>query len=216
MPSTFRRTCSECGGSLAAKGPHAKTCSDSCRAKRSRRLKRGKGGLELPDEMKAVSEAVRNEVPDIAHDVIVEELRPVVREAMTEDVLRSIHQLVALTPTAIAALAEDLQSDDPVIRNKATTLTLKYTLGHPALIRPDDADPGKQLVVNLNLPRPEQPEIVGDETHEGEAVEDADEVRTCDKCLATKSIGDFAADSYRCTECWESQRSDVLARYGEA
>lgn len=214
----MRRRCSECGESLAGKAPQTKTCSTSCRAKRSRRLKRKGshgGGFALPDEMKTMSEVVRQEAPDIAHTVIAEELRPVVREAMTEDVLRSIHSLVALTPNAIAALQQDLESDDAVIRSKATTLVLKYTLGHPALVRPDDTDPGKQLVVNLNLPRPELPaEVAGDETHEGEVLDDAVEVRTCDMCTTTLPVADFAADSYRCMKCWDDQRASVIARYG--
>lgn len=165
------------------------------------------GRYEHSPHLKTMAEATRNEIQEVAHDVIADELRPVVREAMTEDVLRSIHQLVALTPEAIVAIGEDLQSGDPVIRNRASTLVLKYTLGHPALIRPSDADPSQQLTVNLNLPRPGAPAVEVEPT-------DAVELRTCDKCGKERPTHEFVADSLRCQECWDAQREEVAARFG--
>ena len=145
--------------------------------------------------------------PDIAQDVIREELRPIAREALTEDVLRSIRNLVSLTPRAIECMAEDLQSDDPTIRQRAYTLVTKYTIGHQALVRPDDAAHGGQLIVNFELPRP------GSEPQHSDSVAvelESEELRTCDMCEVSQPITNFVAGSQRCVTCYEAQRE--LAR----
>lgn len=213
----YARTCSECGGSLAGRSRSAKTCSDACRSERSRRKRRVHKEPELPPHQRAVVNVVRNEAPDIAHKVIQQEIAPVVREAMTEDVLRSIHQLVGLAPAAVQALNEDLASEDPVVRQRAYTLALKYTIGHPALIQPKDADPNQQLVVHFNLPRP-TPIPTGDE--DGVRITDAEvleptelDPRPCDECGELKT--EFVGSSDRCTDCYTARRERVLAQFGD-
>lgn len=205
---TYARLCTECGGSLAGRSRTAKTCSDTCRTARSRRMKRVHQEPELPPHQRAITQVVRHEAPDIAHKVIQQEIAPVVREAMTEDVLRSIHDLVGLAPTAVAALHEDLGSDDPVVRQRAYTLALKYTIGHPALIQPKDADPNQQLVVHFNLPRPDQ------NASASESIVDAVvEERACDECGELKT--EFVGASDRCTDCYTARREAVLAQFGD-
>lgn len=204
------RVCSECGNSLADFGPQAKTCSSTCRSQRSRRIKRiqrdnGKKSA-LPAHQKQVQEIVRHEVPDVAHELLKEELRPVVRETLTEDVLHAIDKMVSLTPLAVQALHEDLYSDDATIRQRAYTLLMKYTVGHQALVRPADADPNTQLVVNFELPRPGRTEPA----QPSEAVE----LRSCDMCGEDKPAGEFIANSQRCRDCWDEQRKAVAEKFG--
>lgn len=213
------RRCSECGESLAGKGPRAKTCGDNCRGKRSRRLKRQREELmaasaeahRYPDHAKQFSDVIKYDQEDVAREVMAEELRPVVREAITEDVLRGIQKLLAITPKAIDCMAEDLESEDLVIRQRAYSLIAKYTLGQGGLVGKEDTTQ-QGMVVNFNLPRP------GD-TVEGDAAAvelETAELRTCDMCEVEKPITEFVAGSYRCVECFESQRQAAAALMKDA
>jgi hypothetical protein len=208
------RVCSECGGSLAGKPPQTRTCSRSCRQKRSRRLRRQKqqaqaAGTHGP-EAKAVYDVVSHdakEQEEVAHQIMQEELRPVVREAITEDVLRAINDMVALTPKVVEKMAEDLESDDSVIRQRAYTLIAKYTIGHPAIVRPPEDEAGKQLVVNVGLPRPgeEAPQI---------DVPEAEEVQECVICQQEKPLSQFVSNSDRCQVCHDELQDRVRAQFG--
>ena len=136
----------------------------------------------------------------MARRVAEEELRPVVREAITEDVLRGIQRLIQLTPDVVAKLEEDLHSDDATVRQRAYTLITKYTLGHPALVRPEDEEGGKELTVHFAMPRPEEPEPI-----DAPAVElEAGPTTVCDMCGDEKPDEEFVAGSSRCRSCYES------------
>lgn len=196
--------CSECPNEVTGR---AKTCSDACRAKRHRRLKRDKlpsSTVDLPDG--AVAEAV--------NETVREAIAPIVREALTDDVLRSIAELVKLTPMAIAAIKEDLESDNEFIRQGAYRLLARYTLGHPALVPEMESD--KQVVVLIDgVARPQGPAQLQEhlatpgalETIEGEAVE----TRTCDSCGFEKPAKEFVGSSHRCTDCFTRARDQAHA-----
>jgi len=140
---------------------------------------------------------VTNPGSDIVRQAIDEEIRPVVREAITQEVMENIQTLLGLTPSAIAAIKEDLEGNDAALRHKAATLLLKYTLGNPSVAPEPDRDDTKNLQVNFTMPRP------GDEV----AVEvDADEVKQCDSCGIDKPLGDFIGASDRCRECFDKAK----------
>lgn len=210
------RVCSECPNSLKGRGPTAKTCSTKCRAARSRRIKAARikaaeeGGKPLSEHQKDITERVRNEAPDVAHKIIEEEIRPVVRENITADTLEAIRKMVGLTGEAVAAIANDLGSDDPVIRQRAYTLIMKYTVGHQAIVRPPEEDKSQPLTVNFNLPRP------GDQDSADENVEDAVEMRECDACGTEKRVTEFVANSSRCQSCYESQQNRAAELLNES
>lgn len=210
MPNPgYERRCTECQGSLKGRRPGTVTCSDSCRSKRSRRLAKREAEVPAAQEL---AQVLNGEFRDQARDVIQRELAPVVREAMTEEVLRSINQLVGLTPSAVAAIAEDIGNEDPTIRQRAYTLLLKYTVGHPAVIQPKDADPNQQMVVNFNLPRPNA-EVVYDVEADDFVVENV-ELRTCDVCAKQATTDEFVGASDRCKECFAKREAEVRARFG--
>lgn len=199
------RICSECPNPLTGKSAAAKTCSPKCRSARSRRIRNAqrKAGEDsaYPAHAKEISERVRGETPDVARHVIEEEIRPVVRESITADTLKAIADMVALTPQAVAALQEDLASDDATIRQRAYTLLMKYTVGHSAIVTPDDDGNKGPMHVHFELPRPgsDQP---AEPVEEAEAVE----VRECDHCHVEKPLDEFVANSYRCKGCFEEQQ----------
>ena len=138
----------------------------------------------------------------MARDVMYEELRPIVRESITEDTLRAIEGMVGLTPLVVDALKADIiQDDDPNLRQRAYTLVTKYTMGHPAIIKPQEEIGGSQMVVNFEMPRPDTngqpPAIEHVQTIE---LENPD-VRECEVCHATKDLTEFVAGSNRCVTC---------------
>jgi hypothetical protein len=145
-----------------------------------------------------VQQVVTGEQSDVVRKVVEEEIRPVVREAITNDVMESIRDLVALSPAAISAIEDDLTGNDPVLRNKAYTLLIKYTVGHSALVESPDDDDQKNLTVNFSMPRP---------SDTSDAVEaDAEEILQCDSCGIDKPASAFIGSSHRCEDCFDKAK----------
>lgn len=106
-------------------------------------------------------DAIRHHQDDAIKDAIQEAVTPVVREALTDDTVKAIHDLLALTPLAVAAIEADLiQEDSAERRQKAYTLLMKYTAGHPALMPTVDPQP-PAIVVNFpGMPRPDEQVVI--------------------------------------------------------
>lgn len=206
------RTCSECAEPLSGRSPTSKTCGNACRLKRSRRLRRVKSDhadfeANYPGAGSAeVAAIVRRESYDAVMRVTQSEITPIVREALTEDVLRAVQSMIGLTPRAVELLGEDLESEDSTIRQRAYTLLIKYTAGHPALLQPKDSDHGAQLVVQFGLPRPDAAALL---PPEAEVVEDI----TCDMCGEDKPATEFESGSLRCKPCFETWKATVLEQF---
>lgn len=196
------RICSECGASLVGRKNGTKTCGPECRSKRSRRIKRTNAEnldkAHHSPEVREVRDAVEGFTPEVAHEILQEELRPIIRETITEDTMRAISDMVALTPVAVNALKEDLGSEDATIRQRAYTLLMKYTVGHNALVQPPDQDRTQPLEVNFNLPRPDNPDAPAPASIE---------LRECDTCGESKPVEEFAANSTRCIDCYATQQN---------
>jgi hypothetical protein len=154
------KRCSECPAKLTYPTGEPKpagtlTCSVKCRSARARRLKREaakRGGDKRSAHVQEVSDALKD--GDALHEAAVDEFRPLVREAMTDDVLRGIDLLIKATPLALAALQADLTNSDDAIRQRAYTLLLKYTMGNPSVAPPSQQAAPAGLTVQFNLPRP--------------------------------------------------------------
>lgn len=206
--------CSECGNSLKGKKKGTRTCSDKCRQARSLRLRNAAGRAE-EDEVQAAADAevlagmrasVRGHLEDRVKTIMDKELAPVVREAITEDVQRSISALLALTPAAVQAIMEDLtQTDSFDRRQKAYTLLMKYTAGHPKLVTDVDPTPPSVTVV---FPGMERPEVVP----EADVVEGEFE---CDACNTVQPDDQRAAPGAdRCQTCHDQlqeHRAKIVA-----
>lgn len=216
----IERRCSEpgCGKPL---GPHAlptkKTCSAACRSKRARRIAaaRKKGGQNrgFPEELQPLYQADKGKIEDAAMEVMRDELQPVVREALTDDVLRAIQDLVSLTPLVVAKIREDIEQDkDTTLRQRAYSLVAKYTLGN-ASVAPAPTDPAATgMTVNFLMPRP------GDQTPatiEAQSDSEAVELKKCVECTQEHPTTDFVANSDRCTTCHAALQAKVQARFGD-
>lgn len=198
--------CSECPTEISGR---AKTCSDACRAKRHRRVRRNRAeGVEPSQRV----DLPTGQLEAAIQNTVDEALAPVVREALTDDVLQAIKTLVGLTPKAIKAIEADLSSENDFIRQGAYRLLARYTLGHPALV--PDMDSDKQVVVLVNgIARPQAPAQPGEHLAEATplAPDAVTEVRICDTCDEEKPVAEFVGASHRCQTCFVRARDHAHA-----
>lgn len=223
---SLHRLCSECGTPLESDSPVAKTCSDKCRSRRSKRLRRERGELPPvnPDQSKtpallkphqaALRDRIDGRTDDAIHEELSKALGPVVREAITDDVLRSIQSAVGLVPSALTAIAEDLAGDDLPLRHRAAQLLLKYTLGNAAVAPTEEATEGKQIIVQFEgMSRPESHAPDPPDVVEAEATEvlplDENTQNECERCHETKPLSDFVEASDCCQACFDKQQEQM-------
>lgn len=168
----------------------------------------------VDDELRSM---VHSEQTGVIAEVLQNELTPIVREAIDDEILQAIGKLVALTPKAVDALALELEAtttrngeEVPDIGRRAVAArtVMKYTVGHPALAPQPTGRSG--LEVNFMLPRP-NPEDT--QQPEAPAPVEGEEVRECDICHQLKLDSQFVAGSNRCAECHHENRKKVLAQF---
>lgn len=200
----------QCKGSLEGMSPQAKTCSVGCRQHRGRRLK----GVGIDPTALAATEGVRELVraggQDAVQQVLKQELAPLVRESIDESVLSAIDRMVKLTPQAVDVLARDMEGEDRVMAQRAAALVVKYTVGHPALVRPPEEKP-TAFTVNFGLPRPEEPgDAPAIDPEDAEVVAE----KVCDNCHEPKPLSAFADGSDRCEDCFQAARRAIIEKFG--
>ncbi len=217
MATKLHQRCSECPHTLKGRPAGTKTCSIKCKSARARRIKRSKEAAGqnsvLPEGMADVSAVVTKGAKDVAHEVLRDELRPIVREALTEDVLHGINTMVGLTPRAIELLQKQMESRDETISQRAVTLLLKYTMGNPSVAPPPTTPAAGGLTVVLGMPRPG--DAIGSEVA-AQDPSDAEELRACGDCGEDKLECEFVAGSQRCRTCFGDMRGMLKDRFGDA
>lgn len=197
----MQRPCTECP-TLLPEGSRAKTCSDSCRQKRARRVKKARGDAgRASAAARGMTADQKAALEDVAHEVMAKELTPVIREAITEEALGSLRALVGLLPGVIEGLETDIYDTDDLVRQKAHTLVLRYALGSGAAT--DDA--GAALTIINAMPRPDSS---APEASDAE-ITDATEMRVCDICEDEKPAPQFVGASSRCEDCMAKLQSKV-------
>jgi hypothetical protein len=200
------RRCSECQSSLAGMQPTAKTCCESCRKKRARRLAKKKT-RKVPEHMAGMHDAVTKATDDAVQEAVRAELAPIVREAITDDVLQSVDKLMRnIVPAALEAMADDIHGEDRDLRQRAYTLALKYTLGNPSVAPKPDAPSGQPIQISFEVPRP------GTDTPAIEAA--AEELKACQECGMDRPVSEFLEASDRCVHCDAALRARVAERFG--
>lgn len=209
MPQPARK-CSECPKSLRGLSSQAKTCSGACRSRRADRIKRAreKGGAMTPydEQLQAANQAVRGKTKSAAHEVLKEELRPIVREALTDDVLKGLGDLVEMVPDAVALLAQQIQSADELVAQRAATLIMKYTLGNQAIAPASAEQAPAPMQVVFAMPRPGDAAPTQIEAQ-------AEELVTCAECAVEQPKSSMVANSERCQACHDEVQARVAARF---
>lgn len=206
------RKCSECE-TLLPPGSKAKTCSSSCRQKRSRRLTRQRMTAGHANAAKAkVPQEWKDVLEDVGHEVAKEELRPVVREAMTEDAMQALQKMVGLLPGVVEQLQKDVRDIDPVVRQKAHAMILRYTLGHEKALPSDEKQPAGVNVI-FTMPRPgQEPDTTPELSDTAQPLPvDAEELRECDTCKVARPLTDFFGNALRCNPCVDAFQARAQA-----
>lgn len=204
------RKCSEyavCGRLLVNKTAQAKTCSPACRSRRSDRLKRAKAKGGRPADPDHVTRA---QIKDAASELVKEELRPIIREALTQDILDGLGELVAMVPAAIAALKLDLASDDETVRQRAYTAVMRYTLDNKAIAPASAEQAPAPMQVVFAMPRPGDAAPPLPEAQPSEATE----LATCAECDTEQPRSNMVANSERCQSCHDEVQARVAAKFG--
>lgn len=179
----------------------AKTCSLHCRQARARRRKaKRKETSAIGAAARAIPQEWKDALEDVGHEVMADELRPIVREELlTPEAVESLGELVGLLPNMISALATDLQDRDPTVRQKAYTLGLRYTLGHEKVL-PSDAQHGSNLTVVLGAGMV-PPSADTSPPVESTAEEERLDTRICDTCEQPKPLDEYIGTAMRCNSC---------------
>lgn len=230
----LHRVCSECGKQLRPKPGRklrtdAKTCGARCRTNRSRRLRRLKYQEKRlrQDEERGIDRSVDGQgtsalapmvdtrggmrVRDILARTFQEELRPIIREQITEETLRAIQRLVALTPVMVEAIGRDLEHPDPKIHQRAYSVLARYTLGHTAIVTPpEEASRRTMTVIFDGMVRPGQ-----DPAPEPIEAKASEPPRVCNSCDQTKPAVEFVERSDRCIDCHNELQARMRKVLGE-
>jgi hypothetical protein len=195
----IRQSCRNCDEPLPANSdPRRKYCSDRCRVAFSRHMKsieplKGKGGpVAVPEHIQKARALAFGNMEDEVREVMREEIRKTVTQAVKDNVLGAAEGLTHLLPTVIAGLIEDVQSEDWMIRGRAQAVVLKYAM--PFGEEKVEKDDLRIINVIHNVPIPDSP--LG-EAIEGQLVE-----------LAA-GVERFEADWPECSYCHDRKHPDT-------
>lgn len=235
--------CTECGQPFMSADGGAKTCSNKCRQRRYRRFKQNPEAPEFDidagerqEQMQNATAQALDDLPHVAREVLAEELRPAVREALTGRVLESIGDMVGLLPLVQDALRDDLSAKLPILdgdglpirdtdgsivylvdyerRTKAQQLVLKYTVGQPGLApQPEAPEQAPIQIVFPTMPAP--PSHIDGTAAPEELPEVAEGQRICDICQGAKDASEFVGESSRCQLCHAAARERIEAAIAE-
>jgi len=148
------RVCHNCGENLP-EDSHAsrKFCNDACRSQYNRKALGGSGVTTMHDARALAKKLAFKDMEDVVREVLREEIRKTITQHVHDNVLGAAEAMTALLPEAIGALAVDLQDQDPIFRQRATNIILKYTMGMDKT-NPDGEDT-RIININHNVPIPE-------------------------------------------------------------
>lgn len=207
-------TCTECDRPVRRPGA---ACSATCRSRRKRRVDaQAASGRD-------VTKLVTDEAERVAQKELAEALRPVVKEAITQDVVDRIHEMIGGMPDAIEALMEDispepggpdgeLTSDQLDRRQRAYSQLFKLTAGNRNLVPDINADKNRDLTVIFGgaLARTEIQRQSGDVDPTSGVIES----KECDSCHVGKPLSEFVGSSDRCKTCFQEMREAAMGVLG--
>ena len=146
---------------------------------------------------------------DEVREVLRDEIRKDIQQFVRDNVQGAAEAMTLLLPKAIAGLAVDLEDPDPVFRQRATNLVLKYTmdLGDKG----EDGDDARIINIIHGIPVPET--TLGDRVAETIDVAVSEVVDTegwerCKRCGEEKhpDAGNHYKDGFTCRACIVKQK----------
>jgi hypothetical protein len=149
---------------------------------------------------------------EVTREALAKAVEPVVQSALTGEVLKALDDLIKLTPQVVAAIEQDLESDNEFLRQHAYQTLLKYTVGHKGLVPDVKSDTAPITVIIDGVERPPETAFHKPPEH----ATDGREWKQCDRCGEVKPVDQFAANSTRCVQCYELMRSSAIASLSDA
>ena len=152
MPRTTTY-CLNCGEKLPEDSRASrKYCDDHCR-KESHRLAGGKG--KITEQREIARKLAFENIQDEVREVLRQEIREQITQHVHDNVLGAAESMTHLLPEAMAALKQDLESEDWMARSRAYALVMKYAMSFKDT---EPKDGGNQnIVVVSGVPTPDTP-----------------------------------------------------------
>ena len=127
------KPCRKCSKPMENVRTNRKYCSSACRTSATRKIQRGLAkGREhntYSEELKdMISLAFSADSLDVIRDVFREEIRQNISQAVHDNILGAAEVMTHMLPKTLAALNNDLESQDWMVRSRAQALVLKYSM----------------------------------------------------------------------------------------
>jgi hypothetical protein len=194
-------TCTECDRPVQRAGA---ACSATCRSRRKRRRD------SEAASGRSTSKLVTDDAERAAREALRKHIEPVVKEAITDELVQRIHDMIGGVPDAIDAVLEDIspQPDDEGNltdaqldrRQRAYTQLLKLTAGNSNLVPDINADKQRDLTVIFGGA---MARTGGDSDTDAPGVIESKE---CDACHTAKPLSEFVGSSDRCKVCFKEMQ----------
>lgn len=164
-----------------------KYCDAKCRAKFQRLVATKPGKPKISDEKARMRALAFENLGDEVREVLRQEIREQISQHVKDNVLGAAEVMTGMLPEAMAAMKQDLESEDWMARSRAYALVMKYAMSFA------EADPkenaSQNIVVVSGVPAPDTPlghayvenyeelprasaSVSDEDVEEGEVVED--------------------------------------------
>jgi hypothetical protein len=136
-----------------------KYCDQKCRAKFQRAValekKPDQSPTKISDAQKQMKALAFENLGDEVRQILREEIRETISQHVKDNVLGAAEVMTHMLPTAMAAMKQDLESEDWMSRSRAYALVMKYAM---AFAEADGKDEKPQnIVVVSGVPTPDTP-----------------------------------------------------------
>jgi len=160
-------------------------------------------GLETPriqnikEQRKKMKELAFANMQDDVREIMRQEIRETIGQHVKDNVLGAAEVMTEMLPTALAAIKQDLESEDWMARSRAYALLMKYVMTFK------DQDPeaagNQNIVVVSGVPTPDTPL--------GHAVvEQFDQLQ--------EGVEEFEQDWPKCSVCHQRKPESNMRQYG--
>ena len=209
MPRTTTY-CLNCGEKLPEDSRASrKYCSDHCR-KESHRLAGGKG--KLTEQREIARKLAFENIQDEVREVLRQEIREQITQHVHDNVLGAAESMTHLLPEAMAALKQDLESEDWMARSRAYALVMKYAMSFKDT---EPKDGGNQnIVVVSGVPTPDTPFGHAVVEHY-EELPRASEGVPAEEYEETSGLEDFEKDWPKCYSCKSHKHPSNMRKHDD-
>lgn len=195
-------TCLACGTDLPEpRRASRKYCDQKCRARFQRSVAMELAGdkpMKISDAQKHMKELAFENLGDEVRQVLREEIRETISQHVKDNVLGAAEVMTHMLPTAMAAVKQDLESEDWMSRSRAYALVMKYAMAFADADVKDDKP--QNIVVISGVPTPDTP-LGHAMVHQYEGLPVASASYNDDDVVDGEVVEEFERDWPKCHYC---------------